>query len=343
MASATSSRGRRSPLALNEVNTKEGVVLKQTRISLIAVVFGAFFWLLPSLGEAATKTVNCSNPKTTLQAAINKLKPGDTLQVINGSTCNQNVFVDESHERITLDGLGSATINGPNTERPTVYVSGRRIVIIGFTISGGGTGINVGSGGAAIISANTIQNTVFGITVHEASSAQITNNIIQTNAGDGIVVLQSASARIGFLAYGGLPPVVVNVGPNTIQNNGSHGILVFGSSNAEIVGNTIKDNGGIGVVVTTGSHAHVSGNTIDGNTGSGIVVSDNSGVALGFDTGTDLRSLPNNTTVGQENGGFGITCVINSSANGRLGTLNGTAGARNCTSEGSIDSLLVDP
>ena len=326
---------------MERVNTKEGVVLKQTKISLIAVVFGAFFWLLPSLGEAAT--IDCNIPQATLQAAINRLKPGDTLQVINGSTCNENVVVDESHERITLDGLGSATINGPNTERPTVYVSGRRIVITGFTISGGGSGINVGSGGAAIISANTIQNTVFGITVHEASSAQITNNIIQTNAGDGIVVLQSASARIGFLVFAGLPPVAGDVGPNTIQNNGRHGILVFGSSNAEIIGNTIKRNGGIGVVVTTASHAHVSGNTIDGNTGSGIVVGQNSGVTLGFDTGTDPRALPNSTTVSQENVGFGITCFINSSAEGRLGTLNGTAGAGSCTGEGSIDSLLRAP
>lgn len=201
--------------------------MKQTKISLIAVVFGAFFWLLPSLGEATTKTVGCNIPGTTLQAAINKLKPGDTLQVINGSTCNENVVVNESLDRITLDGLGLATINGPDTQRPTVYVSGRRIVITGFTISGGGSGINVNVGGAAIISA-----------------------------------------------------------------------------------------------------------------GAGILVVQNSGVTLGFDTGTDPRALPNSTTVGQENGGFGITCSVNSSADGRLGTLNGNAGARNCTGEGSIDSLL---
>ena len=323
--------------------TKEGVVLKQPKISLIAVLFGAFFWLLPSLGEAATKTVDCNRPGATLQAAIDKLHPEDTLQVINGSTCNENVVVNESLDGSTLDGLGSATIHGQNTGRSTVIVRARRFVITGFTISGGPQGIEVDRGGSAVISANTIQNTGIGIAVHEASSARITNNIIQNNLGFGIVVLESSSARIGFFGFVSLPPVPGGVGPNTIQNNGLHGILVFGSSNAEIISNTIKNNGGIGVAVTNASHAHVSGNTIDGNAGAGILVVQNSGVTLGFDTGADPRALPNSTTVDQENGGFGITCSVNSSADGRLGTLNGNAGARNCTGEGSIDSLLPAP
>ncbi len=308
--------------------------MKQTKVSLIAVVFGAFFWLLPSVGEAGTKKLTCGATKT-IQKALTSLKPGDTLLV--SGTCNENVVVNESHERITIDGQTTATINGPDNTRPTVHIRGRKITLTGFTITGGEDGINIGNGGGAQVSASTIQNTGrFGISVHEASNVRVTNSTIQNNPGHGIFIGQSSSARIGFLTFEGLDTIPGGVGPNTIQNNGRHGIRVVGSSSADITDNTISNNTRAGVQVAEASHARIASNTINGNGEHGINVGENSGVNLGEDTGTELDESPNSTTA--NNTGFGINCFINSYANGRLGTLNGASGAKSFAGS-CVDSL----
>lgn len=305
-------------------------------------ILGAFFWLLPSIGEAATRTVDCSVPGKTLQGAINKLKPGNTLQVINGSTCSENVVIREDKERITVDGLGTATVNGPDTTSSVINVRGRAVTIKGFTITGGETGILVNRGGTTTIDGNTIQNVGgTGISVTQHSFARIINNTIQNNSnGNGISVSETSSARIGFLSSDD-----TTAQPNTIQNN-RDGIRVTRSSNARIVGNTIKNNTDDGVDVERVSHADISKNTIDNNGGDGIELSENSGVNLGTDSGTGIFNAPNDTTVGQENGGFGIRCFTNSYANGRLGTLNGDSGAKGGNADGTafssscVDSLI---
>jgi parallel beta-helix repeat protein len=119
----------------------------------------------------------------------------------------------------------------------------------------------------------------------------------------------------------GVDAIPGGVGPNTIQNNGSNGVRVAGSSNAEIVDNTISGNTMSGVWVGGVSHALIASNTINSNGEDGITVGENSGVNLGRDAGTDLDEMPNDTTA--NNTGFGIRCFLNSSANGRR--VNGTA------------------
>lgn len=311
--------------------------MKQTKVSLIAVVFAAFFWLLPSVGEAATKKVDCNVPGKTLQGAINKLKNGDTLQVINGSTCNENVVVNESHERITIDGLGMATVNGPDNTQTTLQIRGRNITIKGFaSITGGRNGIQLSRGGTAVIDGNTVHNTGnSGIVLTQGSSARIINTTVRNNPEDGVVVTELSSARLGFLARS---DTVAQ--PNTIRDNTGDGVVVIRGSEATIVENTIKDNDGNGVFVGRVSQADISKSLLDNNGGDGILVGQNSGVNLGRDLGTGIFEAPNDTTGGQENTGNGIRCFLNSYADGRLGTLAGDGGAKGGFGVGGcIDSL----
>lgn len=261
--------------------------------------------------------LTCSSQKA-IGEILEILKPGDTLLV--EGVCNENVFILQEIERITLDGQGLATINGPDATEPTVVVFGRGITIRGFTITGGNQGIIVQRGGDATINGNTIQYTRdFGILVTRNSHARVTNNTIQDNPGGGILVTENSSARIGFATGDD-----TTASPNLIQDNGGPGISVVRSSNARIVGNTIKDSGAHGVSIQQGSHAQLSGNVIEGNANHGINVSQTSGVNLGRDTGTGIFDLPNTTTV--LNGGFGIRCSLGGYADGRLGGLNGTSG-----------------
>lgn len=101
-------------------------------------------------------------------------------------------------------------------------------------------------------------------------------------------------------------------------------MLVQRSSGASLVGNSISENDGPGVSVRAASHADLAGNHIDGNGSDGVTVTQNSYVQLGDVPG--ILNPPNDTTV--PNVGFGLSCSLNSSADGQLGTLTGTEGVR---------------
>ena len=297
---------------------------KQKIRLLLFATLGSF--LMVATSGAATFQVVCGQKRTITEALL-RLPPGDTLSV--SGACNEAVVIPEQVLNITLDGQGTATINGPDASSATILVRGNGITIRNFaSITGGETGITVTRGGAALIDSNVIQNTGGnGISVVQSSTARIINNTIQGNPGTGIVVTESSSARIGFNMTDD-----TQASPNVIQKNGENGIIVTGSSNARIVGNTISGNAGHGVLVNRVSNGDVSSNTIDSNGGDGVFVLRNSGVNLGEDTGSGIFDSPNITNV--NNAGFGIRCVINSYGDGRIGALNGASGtlsfAANC-------------
>ncbi len=290
------------------------------------VIFVALLWLLPSVGEAADRTIDC-DAGATIGAVIRRLEWGDILLV--SGTCNGNVDITGRSDGISLDGQGTATING------TVRIEAQGVTIKGFTITGGSDGIAITRGATVVVDGNNIQNVVGrGISVSQHSFAQIINNTIQNNTRDGIGIQESSSARIGFL-FGS----DTTARPNTIQNNGNDGIQVQRSSNARIVGNNISNNGDDGVEVRLGSHADISDNDIDGNADEGIRVNQSSGVNLGSDTGTGIFDLPNRTDAANLNGDNGIRGFTRCYVNGRLGSLNGTNAAKNIS--GSCSDNLI--
>jgi hypothetical protein len=94
--------------------------------------FRAAIWLIahvllviPFIVSAATIPVNCSCGS--LQAAIDSAVAGDVIQV--SGTCNENILIRNEKQRITVDGLGSATINGTNVNSPAVNVRGKGILL----------------------------------------------------------------------------------------------------------------------------------------------------------------------------------------------------------------------
>jgi parallel beta-helix repeat protein len=312
--------------------------MKQTKETVVSglVTLVSLLWLLPSVGGAATKVRTCGpQPGHTIEQFLKELSPGDTL-LLNGS-CNENVVIPEEVHRITLDGQGTATINGPDATQNTVRVRGTGITIMGFTITGGRSGVSVQNGGTATIDGNVIQNTgQHGISVTQGSTAVIVNNTIQNNPEHGISIGQSSSANIGFRS-----PQDTAASPNLIQNNGSNGINVSDSGTARIDGNmiqgntsginvsdnssarigfsgvtgsftaanTIQNNANTGVSVSGSSHAGLEGNTIANNAGAGVSLNESSSVDLGFRGTTEF--IPNTI---QNNGSDGVVLRRASSA-----------------------------
>jgi hypothetical protein len=261
--------------------------------------------------------VTCT-PTKGLNASIIKLKPGDVLAVTG--TCNENVVIPPQISGITIDGQGTAIINGIDTTTATLTNRGSNNTIKSLTITGGQTGIQIQRSSSATIDSVVIDGVGgTGIVVTGSSFARIINSTIQNNGNNGVSITENSSARVGFLTNND-----TTASPNTITGNGIRGVTVSESSTAVIIGNNISNNADDGILVNAVSHADIASNTINNNGDNGINVGRNSGVDLGADTGTSIFESPNSTTV--NNAGFGLRCFINSYADRRLGTLNGASG-----------------
>ncbi len=307
----------------------KNMLAKTGFITLVILFFFLFF--LPQ-AKADVLKVNCDNGKK-IQKKLDLAVSGDVIKV--RGTCSENITIITSSITLKAASAG-ATLDGPDSTTATILVIGRNVTIKGFdSISGGANVILVVSRASAIIENNTIENGTFnGIVVNRGAVARIIDNTIQNNTFDGIRVGENSVARIGFL-FGS--DTVAR--PNTIQGNGDDGIDVRRSSSARIVGNNINNNTDDGINVRRVSHADISDNDIDNNGDEGIFVHENSGVNLGSDTGTTIFQKPNRTDT-TNNGDAGIRCSINSYANGRVGTLNGTISGAKSFAGSCIDSLI---
>jgi parallel beta-helix repeat protein len=275
--------------------------------------------LTPVAASAQTSRLVDCGAGDRIQTAVDAARPGETILV--RGVCAESVRILDEVTRITLDGQGSAIVRSVNPTSNTILVAGRNITIRGFTITGGRNGVAVLRGGTVTIDGDTIQeNSENGINVAQHSYARIVNSTIQFNAAAGIRVLENSFARIGFLDLETPTPM-----GNVIRKNGAAGgVLVQRSAGASLLGNNISENDGPGVSVRAASHADLAGNHVDGNGADGVAVTQNSFVQLGDVPG--ILNPPNGTSI--PNVGFGLSCSINSSADGQLGTLTGTQGEK---------------
>jgi hypothetical protein len=278
--------------------------------------------------------VSCTSES--LQGAIDSAVAGQTVAVTGN--CNENILIRNEKQRITIDGAGGgigtrATVNGSGAS-PTFNVRGKGILIQNFTITGGSNGVRVNRGSNAVLNNNVIQNSEGdGVLIDELAFSVVTNNVIQGHVGAGVVVGENSTARIGFNADS---DTIAN--PNTIQSNAEGGVIVSNGSSARVIGNNIVNNTGDGILVVRDSFADIANNALSGNGGDGIEVAENSVVQLGEDTGTSIYETPNITS--NPNTGFGIKCSEGGIADGRTGTLTGSAGAKSFVGGGCIDSLI---
>ena len=220
-----------------------------------AILSSAALLFFPAANAA---NVNCDQGQS-LAKAIGKLKPGETL-VVRG-TCVEHLDIGEEILNVTLDGQGTAAIQGSDPSRYTVTIRGRGVRITGFAISGGDRGIAILDTGAAMIEANTISDAVtIGVHVGRNSAARIIGNTIRSS-GTGINV------RLGSGA---------DIFNNVVTQNGT-GIDVDSGGAADITGNHVFANQQDGIRLRNNSHIRFSsdpGNTatnvIEGNGGFGV-------------------------------------------------------------------------
>src|SRR5262249_5085848 len=143
--------------------------------------------------------VDCDKKQSgALQRAIDRATPGQTILV--SGTCSENGAIPIGKDSITLDGGGNGVIHGPDVTVNTLQIRGPQgITIRGLTITGGRVGIDVSRGATALIDGNTLDGAARnGITLGSFASANIVNNTIQNNGSAGILVTGNAFGFIGF-------------------------------------------------------------------------------------------------------------------------------------------------
>src|SRR5689334_168149 len=251
------------------------------------------YYVSSETGSANNAGTSASAPLASLQAAADLVKPGDTVQVMNGT-----------YDPVTISTSGTSsapiTFEAAAGQKPVINSSGywngidiqaSNIVINGFTVEGDAANYNLSSAMAAYGSGANVQGN--GISVNSSSSVPIPNHIVIENN----TVTNEPGGGIGTVGAD-----YVQILNNTVTNNahwsgyGNSGISIFESKNL--------DN-------NAGPHFVVSGNNASGNAqmvptgGVNNTITDGEGIILDSNQGYTGQILVQNNTV-TASGGPGI-------------------------------------
>ena len=244
-------------------------------------------------GGGVTRMVDC-NAGETIAGAMSQARPGDTIMITG--TCNEAVVVNK--DGITLDGGGSAIIDGSGMDAAVISVNGHQNVTIkGLTVQNGLSGIRLVESAAAWLEDVTARGSRvksgyesgLGILVATSSFLGLTGVIVvQDNAGSGLWVGEGCSVVVlgNFVIQGNkLPTASLRA-----TGNGVHGIQVVGggglvahSASGDYTTLHAKDNTFAGISATENASITLwSGVTLEatGNGGSGLEIGNGSSVGF---------------------------------------------------------------
>ena len=237
-------------------------------------------------GGGTTLTVDCGAGET-IADAMSQAQSGDTIMITG--TCNENVVVTK--DDITLDGGGSAVIDGSGVDLWAIDVTGRqKVTVEGLSVQNAhAVGIHITESSGVWMQDVTIRNTRrhkdinndgHGIFVGHSSSLVLAGSIVtDDNTGNGLTVWQSSSVlAIGNFTPRGNPYPLASVQAN---GNGENGVFVAASSSFTAISNFgentavhAKMNTYNGISVQQSSSMIVVGADIEAtnNQGSGLEV-----------------------------------------------------------------------
>lgn len=174
----------------------KNVVVKGAGI--IVLLMSAFLVRSPAVHATDIQV----NEGQSIQEAINRAQPGDTVTVQKG-TYTEALTIDQS---ISLIGEEGAVIDGNGTGN-VITITGNDITIEGLTVQNSGadatdSGIYVQEGQNHIIKDNVLKDTMHGIYMNDSRDAVISGNQISSvsehfsNRGSGIFIFKGSGYTI---------------------------------------------------------------------------------------------------------------------------------------------------
>ena len=235
--------------------------MKSTKALLFVAV------LSPALANATNAHVNCNipGPAGKIMHTLKLLDPAGPNTITVSGTCKENLFI-QGYDRLSLIAKPGAVIKDASggVQWAEIYVTdSQRILIHGFTISGGNAGIACNDASLCRLSGNTIEGTLQrGVDIN-TSVLTFQGDIIQNNTNIGVSVNES----------------IVTGNELTVQSNGGAGVIE-GAGTLTGVSWTARNNGNDGIFVATNSHFQLVNSTVSTNAFNGIFVTDLADVSL---------------------------------------------------------------
>lgn len=247
-----------------------------------------------SSGTITGNTVTGGGPMTTTAQNGIQIRRGATGSIINNTV------------------TGNAYILPPSCDPSTSF--NNCVTAAGIIVTYPGNGV--------IVRGNTVNNNIANIYTYEANGIQILNNQVSdsavglTSAGITVDSDNVASSTAGITG--------VTISGNTVQNNLSDGIFLWGVKNSTVSNNTIEGSGYDGILVGASGNITFTGNTFSGN---GLLSIDPNTAAI--DLGGVYHTFPYFGLQPNPLGGF---AVHNNSIDGnRNGIWNYDAASANAT------------
>ena len=191
-----------------------------------------------------------------LQEAIDALLPGGKLILAPG----EHTAALTVAKALTIEAdAGQVTLRGTDDALPVLsLVGGADLHLQGATISGGAEGLLVSADARALIVNSAVSQNGDGISLTHSASLELVGSSITGNERHGIVA-------------GGVAQAVVAA--SLISDNRVHGIAAADSVQFMVTDSTIARNGAVGGVVLWGSsRANLEANTIADNAGFGVAI-----------------------------------------------------------------------
>ncbi|MCW7075216.1 MAG: right-handed parallel beta-helix repeat-containing protein [Candidatus Methanospirare jalkutatii] len=205
----------------------------------------AFLVLTAFASVSAAKTIYVPDDYAKIQWAVDSASIGDTIIVRDG-TYYENVVVNKKLTIKSENGSAYCIVDGSSSDVFTLKADGIRIE--GFSITGGGDGIDIRSNNNIISNSTISSNNDCGIYLMDSNNNTISNNLISSNNDYSIYLYESNN----------------NIISNNLISNNDYGIDLEGNINS-IFNNIISNNGG--GMVLRGNNNSISNNIISNNNG----------------------------------------------------------------------------
>jgi len=238
--------------------------------------------LLPALVLAKTWRVGMDGPFRSIQLAVNRALPGDTILVEKGIYWEKGLVIGKP---VCVQGIGMPVLDGEH-KYEIVSIKSDRVTLEGFDLRNSGfsgwndiAGIKIYDAKNVVIRSNRLENTFFGIYCQNAVHCTIINNTLHSNAadeiesGNGIHCWKCDSMQItGNTITGHRDGIYFEfVTRSLIEHNKSFNNVRYGLhfmfSHNDTYKNNVFNNNGSGVSVMFSHGVNMLGNTFERSQG----------------------------------------------------------------------------